>query len=175
MTTASGADDVSAIKAEWQRVNLWHILAVVAAGFGTVAVNSYLFGGSVTEIRRDIKALQDDTASLRVMQDREQTARLERGKQTDANFKSLNDQLPRFDLMQQQITRLNEIAGDLRKGLDATNDRQERQQTLQADKLDKIIDAVADLRGDMKTVQSQLSDTGRPTNRTRFTTPMIRP
>jgi hypothetical protein len=135
------------IKAEYGRINVWHVVATIVGMLIATATNAYLFGGTIAEIRSSISAVSSDVNDLQ-----------DRGKEADARFKLLFDKTPQFDVIAQQILRLTEISGELRKANDATNDRLDRQQTVQADKLDKLIDAVADLRGDMKSVKSQLGD-----------------
>lgn len=163
------------IKAEWQRVNFWHVLAVFAGAIAATAGNAYLFGGTVAEIKASIASTQSDITALQKAQENEVAARIKRSEQTDQDFQKINDKLPQFEVVNQQILRLAEQTAENRKMIEATNDRLDRRDQVQSDKLDKLIDAVADLRGDMKTVQSQLSDGSRATNRTRFLTPTIRP
>jgi septal ring factor EnvC (AmiA/AmiB activator) len=163
MTTKREGDDMP-IKAEWQRVNLWSVGAVFLGALMATAGNAYWFGGTIENIKGSIAATQSDVADL-------QAAQAKRGEQADAAFQRINDKLPQFEVVNQQILRLAEQTAENRKMTEALNDRLERQQTQQADKLDKLIDAVADLRGDMKSVQSQLADPNR-VNRTQ--SPVLR-
>lgn len=158
------------IKAEYGRVNLWHVLAAFAGALITVGANAYFVGGQVAEVKASIAAAQSDISDLQKSQADEVAARIERSKQTDQDFQKINDKLPQFEVVNQQILRLAEQTAENRKMIEATNDRLDRRDQVQSDKLDKLIDAVADLRGDMKTVQSQLSDPNRINNRSRVPT-----
>ena len=142
---------------EW---NLNTILLFASIGLGLLTTG---IGWGVTfrTTTATAEAQAAQIASLAKAVDDETAARYKRMEKTDANFQRLNDKMPQFDIMAQQILRLTELTAENRQQTEKTQQQFERYVATQSDKLDKLIDAVADLRGDMKAVQSQLSDRTR--------------
>ena len=162
------------IQFEKTRVNLWHMGAI----FVSVAVNAFALGGvyfsmkySDEENKKSIDDLKVQTersiSDVKEAQAREVQARVERGKLTDANFKTVFDKMPQFDLINAQILRLTELTAQNTKAIEETNKRIERVTDATANKLDTIISRQAEQSSDIKVIQSQLAEQQR-SQRTRF-------
>lgn len=152
----------------------WNFNTVVMIGglVASLAVNAFLGGVAWTNLNNSIEGLKSSVAdtnkrvdNVSEAQERETQARIERGKQTDAKFQAINDKLPQFDIIAQQILRLTEIVGAQAKSVDVQAERFERFNNLYGDKLDAITQKLADVQTDVKVVQSQLQN--RP-QRTQF-------
>lgn len=173
MNIATNGIDMN-IEFERTRVNLWHIGAIIAS----VAINSFGLGAMYFSMRNsdteNAKAIQDlrlqterNVQDVKEAQEREITARIERGKLTDANFKTVFDKMPQFDLINQQILRLTELTAQNTQAIAETNKRIERTTDATANKLDTIISRQAEQSSDIKVIQSQLAEQQR-SQRTRF-------
>ncbi|AHJ10693.1 hypothetical protein P106B_10 [Rhizobium phage vB_RglS_P106B] len=159
--------DMQKLQLEVTRLNLWTVGGIIIVGFCTVGANAYFLGSKISNANRDIMDLQKGVQDVRQMYEMERTARVERGKVTDANFKVVFDKMPQFDLLAQQILRLTELTAENSKAIEETNRRMELNVERTQTKLDTIISRQAEQSSDIKVIQSQL--TGQQQQRTQRT------
>lgn len=138
--------DKMPIQFERARLNLWN-----AGGFAILLItNSFAVGVVYTSVTRDIKSVQNDVAS-------ERDARKTRVAQTDSRLLNIENKIPQFEVVAQQISSLTSLAARNEKAIEATNERFTRYVESNSGKLDNILTRMSEISADVKVVQSQLN------------------
>lgn len=152
----------------------WNLNTLMAIGAGIIPlmVNVFALGVIYSNFSNGMNNLDNRIKA-------ETSLNVERAKQSEANFQSINARLPQFDIIAQQMLRLTELTTANAKQADAINERFNRYVEGQNGKLDIITDKLANLSSDNKVVQSQLNDlksqlADQKPQRTRFSMPIVR-
>lgn len=150
----------------------FNTLSIAGAAVIPLAINVFFLGVLWANLNNVISDLSNRLNNEIALSDA-------RSKQTDTNFRAINDRLPQFDIIAQQMLRLTELTTANAKQSDAISERFNRYVEGQNGKLDIITDKLANLSSDNKVVQSQLSDlksqlADQKPQRTRFSMPIAR-
>lgn len=152
------------VQFEKARLNLWN-----AGGFAILlVVNSFALGGVYISITKDLASVQVDANN-------ERQARKDRGLQTDSRFTAIENKIPQFEVVAQQIAQLTALAARNEKAIELTNERFSRYVETNSGKLDNLLSRMAEVSADLKVVQSQLTrNDSQRTQRTRVETLELR-
>lgn len=148
---------------EWNLNTLVTISGILVLFIGNAFAMGVIYNTMQNNDASNAAAISDAKDAV----DSERQARKERGALTDAKFKAIEDKLPQFELINQQILRLTEIQGQTMQSIVEANKRMDRMTESTAGKLDTIIARQSDQSADIKVIQSQLADQQR-LQRTRF-------
>lgn len=140
---------IMSVRIDKETYNLPTIATVLGGAAVTIIVNAFALGVLYANFDNRI-------TSLKATIDGEISQRVERGKISDESFASIQAQLPAFNQMQWQQTRMNEEIASLHKSDQEISERMSRYIEANSTKLEKISDDVGNIRTQVEVIGSKL-------------------